>query len=102
MTRGIVHWLRKLEERSAVARESFSHLLRFIRPGGDVVSTLLIETGKPSVWTHLLPNLRLRARQLIDTDILRYRVPEASHNRTSTKPHGGRSACLDIDRDVKA
>jgi hypothetical protein len=57
MTRGIVHRLRRLEERSAAAGESHihSHLIRFIAPGGQVSSTLLMETGKPNVWTHLLP-----------------------------------------------
>jgi hypothetical protein len=34
---------------------SHSHLLRFITPEGEVVSTLLMEFGKPGVWTHLLP-----------------------------------------------
>ncbi len=55
MIRGVTRRLRKIEERSAIVCESFSHLLRFTRPGGEVVSTLLIETGKPSVWTHFLP-----------------------------------------------
>jgi hypothetical protein len=57
MTRGIVHRLRRLEERSAATGQSHihSHLIRFITPQGKVASTLLMETGKPSVWTHLLP-----------------------------------------------
>ena len=57
MTRGIVHRLRRLEERSAAADESCfdSHLIRFITPEGEVASTLLMEFGKPGVWTHLRP-----------------------------------------------
>ena len=57
MIRGVTRRLRRLEERSAAAGEPHfhSHLIRFIRPAGEVASTLLRETGKPSVWTHLLP-----------------------------------------------
>jgi hypothetical protein len=57
MTRGIVHRLRRLEERSAAAGESHfhSHLIRFITPEGEVASTLQMGFGKPGVWTHLLP-----------------------------------------------
>ena len=57
MIRGVTRRLRRLEERAAIAGESYSHshLLRFIKPGGEVASTLLIEYGKPSLWTQLLP-----------------------------------------------
>jgi hypothetical protein len=55
MTRGIGHRLRLLEERSAPAGEPHfhSHLIRFITPEHDVVRTLLMQWGKPSVWPHL-------------------------------------------------
>jgi len=54
---GIVHRLRRLEERSAAANDPhfLSHAFRFITPEGEVASTLLMETGRPSLWTHLLP-----------------------------------------------
>jgi hypothetical protein len=56
MIRSVTRRLERLEARSvaAAAAHSHSHLLRFITPEGEVASTLLMETGKPSVWTHLL------------------------------------------------
>jgi hypothetical protein len=74
MTRGIVHRLRRLEERSAAAGASHIHsqLIRFIAPGGQVASTLLLETGKPNVWTHLLreePSSAARAQSELASDI---------------------------------
>jgi hypothetical protein len=57
VTRGIVHRLRRLEERSAAAGDSYfhPHLIRFITPYGEVASILRMEFGKPRVWTHLRP-----------------------------------------------
>ena len=52
MIRGFTRRLENLEVISRADSFSFSHLLRFITPEHEVVSTLLIETGKPSVWTH--------------------------------------------------
>ena len=55
MIRGVARRLEKLEAISAAVNDSYprSHLIRFVTPEHEVVSTLLIESGKPWIWTHL-------------------------------------------------
>jgi hypothetical protein len=47
MIRGVARRLEKLEARSAAVQHSYSHVIRFITPEHEVVSTLLMEWGKP-------------------------------------------------------